>query len=126
MGNHDSWSKLAGLYHLPKDKPYYSFDKGNVHFLSISTESDLRQNSAQYKFINTDLDIASQNRSIEWIIVLAHRPFISSETENISEKENLQHILPCLQNMVSMWLFRHTFIIIRERFQFSWIISQIL
>ena len=40
MGNHDSWSKFAGLYHLPNDKPYYSFDKGNVHFLSISTESD--------------------------------------------------------------------------------------
>jgi len=90
LGNHDSWSKFAGLYHLPNDKPYYSFDKDDVHFLSISTESDLRQNSAQYNFINTDLDIASQNRSIDWIIVLAHRPFISSETENISEKENLK------------------------------------
>ena len=69
LGNHDSWSKFAGLYHLPNDKPYYSFDKWNVHFLSISTESDLRQNSTQYDFINTDLDIASQNRSIGWIIV---------------------------------------------------------
>jgi Calcineurin-like phosphoesterase len=94
LGNHDSWSKFAGLYHLPNDKPYYSFDKGNVHFLSISTESDLRQNSAQYNFINTDLDIASQNRSIDWIIVLAHRPFISSETENIVEKENLKTYPP--------------------------------
>lgn len=90
MGNHDSWSKFAGLYHLPNDRPYYSFDKGNVHFLSISTESDLGQNSTQYNFINTDLDIASHNSSISWIIVLTHRPFISSETENIIEKENLK------------------------------------
>jgi len=90
MGNHDSWSKFAGLYHLPNNKPYYSFDKGNVHFLSISTESDMDQNSTQYNFINSDLDIASQNDSISWIIVLAHRPFISSETENIIEKENLK------------------------------------
>jgi predicted MPP superfamily phosphohydrolase len=90
MGNHDSWSKFAGLYHLPNDRPYYSFDKGNVHFLSISTESDLGQNSTQYNFINTDLDIASHNSSISWIIVLAHKPFISSETENIIEADNLK------------------------------------
>ena len=30
MGNHDSWSKIAGLYHSPNDKPYYSFDKKNM------------------------------------------------------------------------------------------------
>ena len=36
MGNHDSWSKFAGLYHLPNDKPYYSFDKGNVHFYRLA------------------------------------------------------------------------------------------
>ncbi|MDW0262877.1 MAG: metallophosphoesterase [Nitrososphaeraceae archaeon] len=90
IGNHDSWSKFAGLYHLPNDKPYYSFDKENVHFLFLSTESDLQQNSTQYEFVNTDLDIASQNRSISWIVVLAHRPFISSETKNISEKDNLK------------------------------------
>lgn len=90
LGNHDSWSKFAGLYHLPNDKPYYSFDKENVHFLSLSTESDLQENSTQYEFVNTDLDIASQNRSISWIIVLAHRPFISSETKDIFEKDNLK------------------------------------
>ena len=94
IGNHDSWSKFAGLYHLPNDRPYYSFDKGNVHFLSISTESDLQQNSTQYDFINTDLDIASQNSSISWIVVLAHVPFISSETENINENENLKTYPP--------------------------------
>jgi len=90
IGNHDSWSRFAGMYHLPNDKPYYSFDKANVHFLSISTESDLQQNSTQYNFINTDLDIASQNSSIGWIIVLAHTPFISSETEHITEEDNLK------------------------------------
>jgi len=90
FGNHDSWSKFAGLYHLPNDKPYYSFDKENVHFLSLSTESDLQQNSTQYEFVNTDLDIASHNRSISWIIVLAHRPFISSETKHIFEKDDLK------------------------------------
>jgi len=95
MGNHDSWSKFAGLYHLPNDRPYYSFDKGNVHFLSISIESDIDQNSTQYNFINTDLDIASQNESISWIIVVTHRPFISSQTENIVEEDDLK-IYPTL------------------------------
>ena len=90
LGNHDSWSEFAGLYHLPNDRPYYSFDKENVHFLSMSTESDLERNSSQYRFIETDLDIASQNSSISWIVVLAHRPFISSATEKILEKENLR------------------------------------
>lgn len=89
LGNHDSWSNFAGLYHLPNVRPYYSFDKENVHFLSMSTESDLERNSSQYQFVETDLDIASHNDSISWIVVLAHRPFISSETKNILEKENL-------------------------------------
>lgn len=89
LGNHDSWSKLAGLYHLPIDRPYYSFDKENVHFLSMSTESDREVNSTQYHFVETDLDIASNNESIDWIVVLAHRPFISSDTKNLLEKENL-------------------------------------
>ena len=68
LGNHDSWSKLAGLYHLPIDRPYYSFDKENVHFLSMSTESDREVNSTQYHFVETDLDIASNNESIDWIV----------------------------------------------------------
>lgn len=89
LGNHDSWSEFAGLYHLPNDRPYYSFDKENVHFLSMSTESDLELNSSQYQFVETDLDIASHNDSISWIVVLAHRPFISSATKNMFEKEHL-------------------------------------
>jgi hypothetical protein len=97
IGNHDSWSEFAGLYHLPNDRPYYSFDKGNVHFLSISTESNLQENSTQYNFINSDLDIASENSSINWIVVVAHRPFISSETENIREKENLNIYPPLFE-----------------------------
>lgn len=97
IGNHDSWSEFAGLYHLPNDRPYYSFDKGNVHFLSISTESNLQENSMQYNFINSDLDIASENSSINWIVVVAHRPFISSETENIREKENLNIYPPLFE-----------------------------
>jgi hypothetical protein len=64
------------------ESPYYSFDYQNVHFLAMSTGKSLHipytYGSAQYKFINDDLNKAASNPNIDWIIVYGYRPFYSS------------------------------------------------
>ncbi|KAJ4825590.1 hypothetical protein Tsubulata_015243 [Turnera subulata] len=60
-----------------KDKPWYSIDKGSVHFTVISTEHDWTQNSEQYAWMQKDM--ASVDRSkTPWLIFAGHRPMYSS------------------------------------------------
>ncbi|MDX1373510.1 MAG: metallophosphoesterase, partial [Nitrososphaeraceae archaeon] len=52
-------------------------------------------NTEQYNFIVNDLKIASNNSSIDWIIVILHKPIYSSLSSNIQEyiiREKYQHV----------------------------------
>jgi hypothetical protein len=70
--------------HFNLDEPYYSFNYKNVHFLAMSTGKDefvpFGIGSPQYNFVVNDLDTASKNKDIDWIIVYGYRPFYSSPT----------------------------------------------
>lgn len=81
IGNHDVESKkLLDSYmdHFKLSKQYYSFDFQQIHILTISTETSFKSGSAQFKFVNSDLQKASKNSSIKWIIVNMHKPLYSS------------------------------------------------
>ena len=81
IGNHEvETKKLLDSYldHFKLSKQYYSFDFQQVHFLTMSTETSFKSNSAQFKFVNNDLQKASKNSSIKWIIVNMHKPLYSS------------------------------------------------
>ena len=56
----------------------YSFNYNNVHFLSMATEISYSSSSAQNAFVKQDLDAASKNQNIDWIIVYFHKPMYSS------------------------------------------------
>lgn len=68
--------------------PYYSFNYGNIHFLAMSSVNPfnnqslayklLRDDSRQKQFVSDDLYLASQNKSINWIVVYLYRPIYSS------------------------------------------------
>ena len=88
-GNHDNRSDqtLAPVYYdsvaLPGNEEYYSFDYGNVHFVGLHTgrpndvaDSALlfRPGTAQYNWLVSDLDQASRDPAITWIIVYHHYP----------------------------------------------------
>jgi hypothetical protein len=72
--------------------PYYSFDYGNVHFLAMSSIIPfnnqslafkiLRDDSGQYNFISNDLYSASQNKSINWIVVYVYEPIYTSPSRH--------------------------------------------
>ncbi|MFI5406755.1 MAG: metallophosphoesterase [Nitrososphaerales archaeon] len=81
IGNHEvGTKKLLDSYldHFKLSKQYYSFDFHQVHVLTMSTETSFKSNSAQFKFVNSDLQKASKNSSIKWIIVNMHKPLYSS------------------------------------------------
>jgi hypothetical protein len=61
------------LDHFNLINPYYSFDKGGVHFLVLSTETEYEEGSAQFKFAVDDLSKAADNPEVQWIIVAYHR-----------------------------------------------------
>ena len=76
--------------------PYYSFNYGNVHFLALSSVIPfnnqslpyklLRDDSIQKQFVSDDLYVASQNKSINWIVVFLYKPMYSSPTYHESEE----------------------------------------
>ena len=56
----------------------YSFNFNNVvHFLSMATEISYSSSSSQNAFVKQDLEAASKNPNIKWIIVYFHKPMYS-------------------------------------------------
>lgn len=90
--NFKNSSKLA-LYldRFNLDRQYYSFDYQNVHFLAMSSEVPFDKESEQYTFVRNDLQAASKNGSINWIVVYLYEMFYTSPTLH-TPTENLRNI----------------------------------
>ena len=84
--------------------PYYSFDYGNIHFLSLYTNGDFekeketifhRVNDSQYKFAVRDLENARTNNLTHWMIVFFHKPIYTSKSHHDSYEQfgNIYHPL---------------------------------
>jgi len=86
----EQYKKVFGL-----NKLYYSFDYGRVHFIVMSTLSDANVTSDQYRFIENNLKVASENKNIDWIVVTSYAPFYTSVSEHPAKKvvRNIYHPL---------------------------------
>ncbi len=113
IGEHDYNSDNSSRLQDYVDKfnltnPYYSFNLGIVHFLAMSSiipfnnESVqyrlLRDESGQHQFVSDDLYAASQNKSINWIVVYLYTPMYTSPTQHLA-RENLRDIYHPLFDM---------------------------
>jgi hypothetical protein len=81
IGNHENdASEDFNTYmsHFGLSSPYYSYNYQNIHVLTIATESSFSSGSSQYNFVVNDLQTASQNPNIKWIIVNFHKPMYTS------------------------------------------------
>jgi hypothetical protein len=58
--------------HFNMTRYFYSFNRGSVHFLVMSTETPYEINSEQYEFVKQDLENASTDSDINSIIVAYH------------------------------------------------------
>ena len=89
----------AYMKHFKMDSPFYSFNYGNVHFLSMATAKNkvipYNETSEQYEFVKNDLKEASENKSINWIVVYSFRAFYSSNTTHpgLDELQDVYHPL---------------------------------
>ena len=103
FGDHDMTNKLfkykTYLNHFNLTRPYYSFDYRNVHFLAMATAKNnlipYLNTSQQYQFVNHDLKLAHENKSINWIIVYSFKPLYSSNSSHPGGEElrNFYHPL---------------------------------
>ncbi len=93
IGNHDldypsSYYQLLDHYNL--DKPFYSFNFENIHFITISTEHPFEKGSIQYEFLHYDLEKSLQDSSILWRIVFLHKPMYTSSDFDEKASEDLK------------------------------------
>ena len=82
IGNHeddDSESYSSYINHFGLGNPYYSYNLNNVHVLTMDSDrTSYSSGSAQYNFVVNDLQSASQNPNIKWIIVNIHKQMYTS------------------------------------------------
>ncbi|MDW0203567.1 MAG: metallophosphoesterase, partial [Nitrososphaeraceae archaeon] len=78
IGNHEVEDLQNYMNHFGLTKQYYSFDFKNVHFIALGTEEEYLDFSndiakEQLAFVKNDLEKASTNPDIDWIIPFFHR-----------------------------------------------------
>jgi hypothetical protein len=95
IGNHDDEStQLLAQYlnHYNMQQQYFSFNYQSVHFLVMSTEMPYAIGSAQYNFVQDDLQTAICTPGIKWIIVAFHRNAYLSPNSSVTALADLREI----------------------------------
>jgi 3',5'-cyclic AMP phosphodiesterase CpdA len=126
LGNHDAGTGSVGAhpYHTMFSLPttgqaggvgsgtenYYSFDYGNVHFISLdSQETNRSATGAMATWLKSDL----QNNTLPWVIAFWHHPPYSKGSHDSDTETNLvemrSNMLPVLeQHGVDLVLSGHS------------------
>jgi hypothetical protein len=82
FGNHEDQSSegFSGyMSHFGLSQTYYSYNYQDVHVLVMDTDvNSYSSGSAQRNFVQNDLQSASTNPNIKWIIVYLHKPLYTS------------------------------------------------
>jgi predicted phosphodiesterase len=82
IGNHeddDSEGFSGYMSHFSQSQTYFSYNHGDVHIVVIDTDrNSYASGSAQRSFVQNDLQSASTNPNIKWIIVYLHKPMYTS------------------------------------------------
>lgn len=61
---------------------WFSYNYGNVHYSSISSEADFSVGSPMWTWLKTDLAAADAQRGVTpWVILLIHRPILSADMD---------------------------------------------
>ncbi len=100
LGNHDTREEIEEVMnHFDLTEQYYSFDYQNVHFIALATEEeylDMSNDKAkqQLAFVKSDLEQASNNPNIDWIIPFFHRIMYARQSAGVVDTydHNLEDI----------------------------------
>ncbi len=103
IGNHDDKKRDAEAYlenwSLPLNnlgtERYYSFDWGNVRFISINTEDNYEAGSPQYTFIDNAITTA-RAAGLDWVIPFFHKPPFSNGRHGDNDTVK-RHLVPLFE-----------------------------
>ena len=113
-GNHErfyDWAAYTNRYKMPASSQsngnfWYSYNYGNIHMVSISSEHDLSADSPQIAFLINDLQQAVENRdNVPWIVLNIHKPVYSTIEGAPSFRDYIEQYL--LEYDVDLVLFGH-------------------
>ena len=85
---------------------WYSFNRGPVHYISLSTEHSYDIGSPQYSWLVSDLQRATNptNRSLRpWVILMGHRPMYCSDTFEAGDCGVGAHIVQVLEPLMQQY-----------------------
>jgi len=111
------YESLLSMPAAGKDKPWYSFDYGNIHITMMSTEHNYDIGSEQHQFLERDLANVDRSKT-PWLIFSGHRPmYIDSSTggeggETTVAKElrdNLEYLLFKYRVDLALWGHHHSY-----------------
>ena len=94
LGNHDNEEdetkeiRYEYMKHFNLTRPFYSFNQGNIHFLMMDSSLAPSKLSAQFYFVQQDLQDASKNPNIKWIFVVIHKPLYTSPGKHPLDIQN--------------------------------------
>jgi len=119
IGNHEAAAKdYNGVPYLsrsilPNNELWYGFDYGPIHVLSFSTEHPTAPASAQYIFIEQDLQRAVANRAnVPFIFTMAHKPIYTSNLAHGPElpvRANIEPLLVRYGVDIAIWGHNHCY-----------------
>lgn len=118
-GNHErfyNYSAFRNRYSMPYERSggsedgfWYSFNYGNVHYVSISSENDLTTGSPQQTWLVSDLTAATspeQRAIVPWIVLVIHKPLYCSADGTPGGYADLLEAL-CLQYDIDITITGH-------------------
>src|SRR5574339_1047228 len=94
LGNHDNEEdetkqiRYEYMKHFNLTRPFYSFNQGNIHFLMMDSSLAPSKMSAQFYFVQQDLEDASKNPNVKWIFVVIHKPLCTSSGKHPPDIQN--------------------------------------
>jgi hypothetical protein len=88
-GNLNATGRADFLDHfdIQEGSTFHSFNYKGVHFLALDTNIAFEKGSPQFDFVKNDLEMASGNSSLNWIVVFFHRPMYMSECDACGAEE---------------------------------------
>ena len=93
-GNHELKSKLmADYYKLPNNGKWYSVDTLGIHFIVLDNSANYSKNSAQYKWLEGDLE----NNHSKFTIVVMHYPPFTTTKHSPSSKKPRKKLVPLFE-----------------------------
>ncbi len=118
IGNHDTaydgtftYQNSFNLFHNNPDSTerYYSFNYGNVHVISLDTNLPYDPSSAQYKWLEADLQSAMRKQTL-WTFVINHQPPYSEGWPGYPGEMNVRtYLMPLYEKYgVNMSFSGHT------------------